>query len=475
MDKRETNGAFDGADQAVLLRFQGLTTRCRLLRLTTALAVIGLPAWAVRPEAGNVAEDLEVTEKGRTVFAGEAAFKSVINTGTEFLCEMTLKSASQVPTPPEGAETAPGGGTMSGLFGAVDGLHKISREFKLVIADMESFLRELHKWAEKEEHKLRLAPSGPSIRAERDLLEEASAGVNRVLDALWQQFESVAGAVPAPARALHRRYVRERLHPWILCSPFAFRSFNKPLGYSGDFEIVRMITGEPWEGTSLFAKLVNAWLLRQAPAEAHRNRLTYLSQTLTNESLRVIREGRSLRVFNLGCGPAIEVQSFLRDSAAARNASFKLVDFSQDALAYLRRTLELVAAATPHQATVILEKQSVQHLIKESLRSAKSSVRPQYDLVYCAGLFDYLPDETCHHVMELLYRLVAADGLLLVTNVYDNGTFLQSMDCLLDWQLICRSARELARLGPTDADKDGVRSDVTGANVIFEARKPKYA
>ena len=43
----------------------------------------------------------------------------------------------------------------------------------------------------------------------------------------------------------HEAYLRRHLHPLLLCSPFAYRTYQKPLGYAGDYEMVNMIVRDP--------------------------------------------------------------------------------------------------------------------------------------------------------------------------------------------------------------------------------------
>src|SRR3970282_486645 len=104
----------------------------------------------------------------------------------------------------------------------------------------------------------------------------------------------------------HRNYAKRQLHPQLLCSPFAYRTYHKPLGYAGDYEMVNMNLRDPLEGSSLFAKTVNLWFLSQAAGDAHRNRITYLTKLLAQETRLGAREGQPVRIFNLGCGPAAE-------------------------------------------------------------------------------------------------------------------------------------------------------------------------
>src|SRR5690606_21713648 len=124
----------------------------------------------------------------------------------------------------------------------------------------------------------------------------------------------ITSAVADDASAIHRAYCRRQLHPLVMCAPFVHRTYEKPLGYAGDYEMVNMILRDPLEGASIFAKVVNSYFLAAPPAEAHRNRIDYLTEMLSDETRRRVRTGKVARIFNLGCGPAREVQSFLANN-----------------------------------------------------------------------------------------------------------------------------------------------------------------
>ena len=72
-------------------------------------------------------------------------------------------------------------------------------------------------------------------------------------------------------------FTERQLHPLLLCCPFMYRIFAKPLGYAGDYEMMNMIVRNDNEGGSLFAKLLQAYILNQAPAIAVRNRVDYFA------------------------------------------------------------------------------------------------------------------------------------------------------------------------------------------------------
>jgi extracellular factor (EF) 3-hydroxypalmitic acid methyl ester biosynthesis protein len=252
------------------------------------------------------------------------------------------------------------------------------------------------------------------------------------------------------------------------------------LGYAGDYEIVDMMLRPPHEGSTLFAKAINVWLLDQAPARAHRNRVAYLERTLVAEALRLKALGRQGRVYSLGCGPAAEVQRLLAHQPLADQFGFTLLDFNDETLAHAHATLERAKHTHGRATRIQFIKRSVQQIARENIGAVAQGSEGEYDLVYCAGLFDYLPDPVCKRLMPILYDLLAPGGLLLVTNVSDamNGSrpFRYSMEYLLDWHLIYRDGAQLAALAPEAAPRDrvAVLGEESGVNLFLEVRKPDH-
>jgi extracellular factor (EF) 3-hydroxypalmitic acid methyl ester biosynthesis protein len=109
--------------------------------------------------------------------------------------------------------------------------------------------------------------------------------------------------------------------------------------------------------------------------------------------------------------------------------------------------------------------------------AGKSSGELKYDLVYCAGLFDYLSDQVCKRLMNLFYSLVAPGGLLLCTNVSTTNPSRNWMEYVLDWHLLYRDAQQFAALSPDAAplENASVEGIGTGVNIALEVRKPEHA
>jgi len=250
------------------------------------------------------------------------------------------------------------------------------------------------------------------------------------------------------------------------------RAFIKPFGYAGDHEVVAMMFRDRFQGDSLFAQLLNSYALHLLPITAHKNRIEYLTHRLQDEVLRSMTKGKRTRMFSLGCGPAKEAQFFLEKNTLSDQTEFTLSDFNEEALNETSRTLNEVKMRFGRQTRIKTIKSSVQQLLKDAAHPARRDRLGRFEFVYCAGLFDYLPDRTCQQLMEVFFEMLQPDGLLVVTNV-DNHQARNQMECFLDWQLIYRTNEELKSLSPKKADpeKIGIRRDPSGVNVFLEIRK----
>jgi extracellular factor (EF) 3-hydroxypalmitic acid methyl ester biosynthesis protein len=452
----------------------GADIRGKLLRMERHRAVFELSNAACVLQASEVLHQFVIRLGDRTLYSGRAGVRNAVETGSAVTYEVQLDSGWM---DVDFAVERSGGTSLQQQLKAFltqqSRTYHILPEFKLVIADMQSLLLDLRAWLEQLELGVRAAPAGNRAALEQQLSHTMGETVSQSIDMLWSRFEPVAERIDPDFQPAHRAYLQRHLHPLVLCSPFAYRTYHKPLGYAGDYEVVNMIARNPFEGSSLYARMLNHWFLRQPPAEAHRNRLNYLHQKLVEETLRTAAHSRTLRVFNLGCGPAIEVQRFIETNELSAKAQFTLLDFNDETLAYATATLNTLKSR--HGRSTLFEpvKKSVHQILKEASRSVVTPGDGKYDFIYCAGLFDYLPDSVCRRLVEIFFKNLAPGGLLLTTNVSAVKPFHISMDYILDWPLICRTGHQMQAMatklnGQYDVT---VQSDITGVNLFFELRK----
>lgn len=457
---------------------QGVEVRASLLRLSRYQVVFEVYNPYSILQLSEVLNEFKIVMNDRVVYSGRATVSNLVNTGLMLICETTLQDAW----------------LDVDLFSPVNQRDKLEREFgafvqewkklchvvpdfKVIVADMQNLLLDLRRWFEQLELGVRSQPSGDRVQTEREVIQELEGLVLPTVRPLLERFEEIANTkVSEEARPVHRSYIKRQLHPVVLCAPFIYRTYQKPLGYAGDYEMVNMMLRDPYQGSSMFAKMINSLFLHTAPVIAHRNRVTYLTQRLADETRRVASFGRKARVFNLGCGPAKEVQDFLIQDQLSDMASLTLLDFNDETLRHTSQILEDIKMRYRRKTPVEAVKKSVHQILKESARPSMDLLPGSYDYVYCAGLFDYLSDRICKRLMNIFYDLLAPGGLLLATNVDPSNPSRNWMEYVLDWHLIYRDQRLLRQLVPeaAPADSFSVKSDATGVNVFLEVRKPSH-
>jgi extracellular factor (EF) 3-hydroxypalmitic acid methyl ester biosynthesis protein len=449
--------------------------RGTLVRTTRLAVVFELYNPIVTPRLSEALEGFKIIFQERLIYSGRAIIRNVVDAGTKIVCEATLDEShwSEV----DSSLLVERDGQISDEFQIFlrewQKLYKVSPEFKVVVADMQSFLQDLRLWLDQVELGVQAQPARKREELERKILEALQAPALTSLASLFEKFERLITKIEKESQSAHSLYAKRALHPLVLCAPFMHRTYEKPLGYAGDYEMVSMMTRNPFEGGSFYAKILNAFFLNTPPVVAHRNRLDYLTRSLIAEVYRVKQRRRKARVFNLGCGPAVEIQRFLAKATANQNAEFTLLDFNDETVAQTQLKLNQLISEHGSGSTIQVIKKSVMQL----LRSRSQFEDSHYDLVYCAGLFDYLQDPVCIKLVELFYELAAPGGLVLVTNVDASNPSRGWMECMVDWHLVYRNARQMNGLLPKWLPKDltHVIAEPTSVNIFAEIRKPENA
>jgi extracellular factor (EF) 3-hydroxypalmitic acid methyl ester biosynthesis protein len=455
---------------------QGMEFRATLLRLTRYMVVFEVYNPYSIVQLSEVLTDFRIIMNDRMVYSGRAVVRNLLNTGILLVCETTLEDSwldidvFPAARPSNWLEIE-----YSEFLKEWEKVRQVQPEFKVVVADIQTMLMDLRGWLEQVELSIRSEPGKDRLKMEIDVLEDLKRPIIPTVTDMFQQFEGIAARIEEDFQPVHRSYVKRQIHRLILCSPFIYRTFQKPMGYAGDYETVDMIFRPPYEGGSLFAKILNLYILSRAPAEAHRNRVKYMTEILEKETRRVASSNRKISIFNLGCGPAREVQNFLAGQDLSEEARFVLVDFNEETLFNTGKILEEVKKRHHRGTEIEMVKKSVHQVLKETLKNFSPGQERKYDVIYCAGLFDYLSDRICKRLMNIFYESLAPGGLLIATNVDPLNPIRYMMDYVLEWHLIYRNEAQFKLLAPDEA-KPGevsVKAEATKVNLFLEIRKPE--
>lgn len=265
--------------------------------------------------------------------------------------------------------------------------------------------------------------------------------------AMLDAMHALGGAINAflvggPAAA-EIQFVKERvitpIRAWSRTGPFFHHAFTKPRGYPGDFETIEIIYDCCARGEDLPGLIFDDYYLHARPAQAVRNRLAYLVDRLAAEVTRRTAAGKApVRLLSLGSGPARELALLSEHPGCAQAVKATCLDMDGAALTYARQRINGRLNGP------------VQFVHDNALRYAHGVNRPAqpFDVIYAAGLFDYLDADLAARLIEDCHSLLAPGGTLIVgnfsTETHPNDRIL--VDWLLDWPLHYREAQTYRRI-----------------------------
>jgi hypothetical protein len=269
------------------------------------------------------------------------------------------------------------------------------------------------------------------------------------------------GPAAPPAWRAASRYFHDRFGALIDLSPFAARCFHKPLGYAGDFEMMNMIYRNESLGDTLFGRSLSRILLDSHAGQAVRHRAHYLVGKI---AAATVRGGphRPARILSVAAGPAMELQLILRKDPSllsAGNAEITLLDQDAGALAHAREQIQALAAQAGVDVTLSCVNTSIMTVITAGLHGS-------YDLIYSAGLFDYLKDSAASAAGVRLVDALTPGGTAVIGNFGVANPTRPLMELILDWPLHHRSANDLRRLFGDIGTSMTIEQEATGVNLF---------
>ncbi len=240
-------------------------------------------------------------------------------------------------------------------------------------------------------------------------------------------------------------YVFKEIFPYFMRSRFAERAYFKPKGYAGDFLMMEHIYANIPKGEGKLGEIIDDFCLQRPGSLAIRSRRVLLKNQLMRLSGAIAARGGITRIMNLACGPNRELFDFLTECEYSETIEALCVDIDSEALQYTNQYVNIF----PHRASIRLMSENV---IKWSLGRVSHHIEP-LDIIYSAGLCDYLDPRLFRALITQCHRHLKPGGTLLLGNFtsYPDALFL---DKLLKWELIYRSEEELKELfAPTPFGK----------------------
>lgn len=240
-----------------------------------------------------------------------------------------------------------------------------------------------------------------------DLLMHTLADLRRTLGvARW----------PAFAREVVGHPIRDYVH----ADPFTFRAFSKPRGYAGDAVMMDQIYGLKQESLASPASDIFHYTTDSGMARSVRARRLTLARTIDEVTAEL---GRVAEVIAIASGHLREIE--MSDAAARGQVQVTALDADAESLAVVTEAYADLGAVAQHG--------SVRQILNGKL------VLPQADLIYSAGLYDYLVTPIAECLTRRLFAAVRPGGRLLLANFLPDIPEVGYMESFMDWHLIYRS------------------------------------
>ena len=219
------------------------------------------------------------------------------------------------------------------------------------------------------------------------------------------------------------------LHQMMLEDPYTGRAFHKPRGYAGDAEIMDYLyyrnppAGASSLGQQLFA--ITTMLPNSLSIADRRHRVAQLIDNAADA------RHRPVRVLAVASGHLREAEL---STAIRRGAVREIVALDQDL-----RSLEVVQRDYS-RLPIKCAPQSIQRLLTPRPDLGK------FDVIYSAGMFNYLPDPLAWRLFSFMFDLLSPGGTLMAANFLPGNANRAYMESFMDWRIIMRDETQMMQL-----------------------------
>lgn len=201
---------------------------------------------------------------------------------------------------------------------------------------------------------------------------------------------------------------------------------RKPYGYPGDFLLLDKIFTNHKTRNSRY-RIWDDYFQRQAAPCAVRNRKEYFKEIITANS----GTNSELKLLNVVSGPGRELYELYMSLPEERNINTTCVEVDDYAIAYSKglNTDYLNSIDYVHSNIFKFENEK------------------KYDVIWSAGLFDYMNDKAFMLLLNRFKKWLAPEGEIVIGNFNeDHNPSRDYMEIMGDWHLIHRTEEQLRQL-----------------------------
>lgn len=230
---------------------------------------------------------------------------------------------------------------------------------------------------------------------------------------------------------------------------------TKPLGYAGDHVIIDMIYQQLVDDTEA-GRMMDEFFHRQKAPTAVRNRKSFFIDTFVD----LCKKKPSPAILNIACGPCRDVDEAISEAGdTAISASFHCIDMDPRAIAY---------------AQSVVSPDKTDQIRWQATNAFRLRTSKKHDLVWSAGLFDYLEDRLAAALLRKMWDATVDGGEVIVGNFHTSNPDRPWMEWCGDWHLIHRDEEDmlhLCRQAGIPAESARFHYEPTGINMFLRITK----
>lgn len=356
----------------------------------------------------------------------------------------------------------------NGSFLSAERSALVPREYRAFCADVLGVLRSYRDLLDRNIH---LADSFSHAFDNVGAYEACEGRLIEQWRTLWLTGNDIVRGVMSSReeREATKEFTELVLTPEMRAGAIWDRSYIKPLGYPGDYQIMNQVYD--WErlGANVYQQLVHR--LGLEVAECIDTRMQVVRGKIA-ETVRAKGQDRPARILSLGSGPAREIETFLDGPhARAGKVEFTLVDQETLALGYAYDRAYPPLLRLGGSARLQCMNISFTDILR--VNGGLQAVPPQ-DLIYSVGLLDYLSDRRAGMLVRRLYEALSPGGLLIIGNMNETAlSNLWPMEFIADWTLQYRGDAEMrAWADGLEPAECWTETEKTGRVRLLYVRKP---
>lgn len=258
---------------------------------------------------------------------------------------------------------------------------------------------------------------------------------------------AVSAACSAMSAVLHDRagpgirgaegvgaYIFGETFTFFLLSRLLERAFTKPRGYAGDYYTMELVYDNEAGGAGRLGCYIDRWALELPSARAVRNRRMLMARTMHEARAQT---DAGLLVTSLASGSARELFDIFKSTdSPVRHAT--CIDLDHEALSFAKSRAKAIGVTD----RITFARDNV---IDLAAGSGSTRVPPQ-DLIYSAGLIDWLQDADVEALLDWMYDHLRPGGLAVLGNFDPADPDRSFLTCILEWPVVYRSEEDLRAL-----------------------------